>query len=184
VTSVRPNFRLRDASALVEVTVEPNTNPESLDGPPHARNFPVCTATVAYAGEGYKAALGWVQLVRSPTAQALGRGSRWIHSNRSVRLLIRFVSLALRRSCSTHLRAARVKIWIWRAGTFLCFVPLDADGRETRAILGFSWGFTIHQKAISLLRPVRLASVEWNNHRDFLSRQHPGWAFTSGYQEH
>jgi hypothetical protein len=30
----------------------------------------------------------------------------------------------------------------WRAETFLCFVPMNARRRETRAILGFSWGFS------------------------------------------
>jgi hypothetical protein len=62
---VRLDFRLHDASGSVEVAVEPNKNPESLAQPPFAKDFPVCTATVTYAGEGYKAAMGWVQLVSS-----------------------------------------------------------------------------------------------------------------------
>jgi hypothetical protein len=33
--------------------------------PAFARDFRVRTATVTYAGQGYKAALGWIQLVRS-----------------------------------------------------------------------------------------------------------------------
>lgn len=62
---MRLDFRLHDASGSVEVAVEPNKNPESLAKPPFAKDFPVCTATVTFAGKGYKAAMGWVQLVRS-----------------------------------------------------------------------------------------------------------------------
>jgi hypothetical protein len=70
---VRLDFRLHDASGSIEVVVEPNKNPESLAKPPFAKDFPVCAATVTYAGEGYKAAMGWVQLVRSTDGGSGGR---------------------------------------------------------------------------------------------------------------
>jgi hypothetical protein len=62
---VRLSFTLRDLPGRVEVGVEPNAAPETLGCAPHAEGFPVCTATVEYAGAGYAAALGWIQLVRS-----------------------------------------------------------------------------------------------------------------------
>jgi hypothetical protein len=55
----------------------------------------------------------------------------------------------------------------WRAETFLCFVPTDTDRREARAILGFTWGFRIREKAISSRPPAHLAAVEWDKHVAF-----------------
>jgi hypothetical protein len=70
----------------------------------------------------------------------------------------------------------------WSAETFLCFVPMQTNRREARAILGFKWGFTIREKVVSLTSPSRLAPGEWNKHRAFLQREHPGWAFADGFR--
>ena len=72
----------------------------------------------------------------------------------------------------------------WGAETFLCFVPMEVDRREARAILGFSWGFSIREAAISLTPPIRLAPLEWDKHHPLLGREHPAWAFASGYRNH
>ncbi len=72
----------------------------------------------------------------------------------------------------------------WSAETFLCFVPMEADRRETRAILGFSWGFSIREAAISLKPPTRLAPLEWDKHHPLLGREHPAWAFATSYRNH
>jgi hypothetical protein len=69
---VRLHFRLLAGPGWVDVRVEPNTDPEALGCPAFARDFPVCTATVTYAGQGYKAALGWIQLVRSTDGASAG----------------------------------------------------------------------------------------------------------------
>ena len=47
----------------------------------------------------------------------------------------------------------------WSAETFLCFVPMEVDRREARAILGFSWGFSIREAA----RLLACAPDRWNN---------------------
>ena len=72
----------------------------------------------------------------------------------------------------------------WGAETFLCFVPMEANERETRAILGFSWGFSIREAAISLTPPIRLAPLEWDKHHPLLRREHPDWTFATGYRSH
>jgi hypothetical protein len=181
---VRLDFRLHHASGSVEVTVEPNRNPESLAKPPFARDFPVCTATITYAGEGYKAAMGWLQVVRS----TYGAGA-WKEFEMDP-----FEPLG----ASTHpfcffgfapvlfdapARPSREDL-DWSAETFLCFVPMDVDRRETRAILGFSWGFSIREGAISLTPPTRLAPLEWDKHHPLLRREHPAWSFAKGYRNH
>jgi hypothetical protein len=184
VTPVRLDFRHLGASGWVDVAVEPNTNPEALAKPSFARDFPVCTATVTFAGEGYKAAMGWVQLVRSTD----GAGA-WKEFE-----IDPFEPLGP----STHpfcffgfapvlfdapARPSREDL-DWGAETFLCFVPMEVDTHETRAILGFSWGFSIREAAISLTPPTRLPPLEWDKHHPLLRREHPAWAFASGYQSH
>ena len=72
----------------------------------------------------------------------------------------------------------------WAAETFLCFVPMEVDRREARAILGFSWGYSIREAAISLTPPTRLAPLEWDKHHPLLRREHPDWTFATGYRSH
>jgi hypothetical protein len=181
---VRLDFSLREASGSVEVAVEPNSNPEALGCPPFARDFPVCTATVTYAGEGYNAALGWVQLVLSTDGESAGTEFEMdpfepLGSSSHPFCFFGFAPALF----DAPARRSREDM-DWSAETFLCFVPIGADGREARAILGFSWGFSIQENAISLTPPARLAPVEWNKHRALLRREHPGWAFAGGYRNH
>jgi hypothetical protein len=178
---VRLDFRLHDASGSVEVAVEPNKNPESLAKPPFAKDFPVCTATVTYAGKGYKAAMGWVQLVRSTDGAGAWKEFEMdpfepLGASAHPFCFFGFAPVLF----DAPARPSREDL-DWSAETFLCFVPMD-DTRETRAILGFSWGFSIRSKQISLTPPMRLSAVEWNKHRPLLRRAHPAWSFAAGYR--
>jgi hypothetical protein len=60
----------------------------------------------------------------------------------------------------------------------------DRVSGEARAILGFTWGFSIREAAISLTPPTRLAPLEWDKHHPLLRREHPAWAFATGYRNH
>jgi hypothetical protein len=180
---VRLDFRLRDASGSVEVSVEPNTDPEALGCSPFARDFPVCTATVAYGGEGYRAALGWVQLVRSTDGASAGEAFEMdpfepLGPSPHPFCFFGFAPVLF----DAPARPTREDM-DWTAETFLCFVAMDSNQREARAILGFSWGFSIRKKAIVLRAPARLAATEWNRHQEFLRHEHPTWAFASGYRD-
>jgi hypothetical protein len=136
---VRLDFWLLDAAGSVEVTVERNTNPEAFGCPPFAQDFPVCTATVAYAGQGYRAALGWVQLVRAKDGasggkdfeldpfEPLGRSSHPF-------CFFGFTPVLF----DAPARRSRDDM-DWIAESFLCFVPMESGEHEARAILGFGW---------------------------------------------
>jgi hypothetical protein len=180
---MRLDFRLRGASGWVEVVVEANANPEALGCAPFASGFPVCTATVTYEGGGYDAALGWVQVVRSTDDASAGEEFA----------LDPFEPLGV----SSHpfcffgfapvlfdapARPSREDM-DWRAESFLCFVRMDAGGREARAILGFGWGFSIRAEAISIAACVPLAAAEWNKHHALLHREHSEWTFATGYRD-
>jgi hypothetical protein len=179
---VRLEFGLRQARGWVDITVEPNTNPEALGCSPRARDFPVCLATVTYPGKGYKAALGWVQLVRSTDGasageefemdpfEPLGQASHPFCFFGFVPTLFDAPSRPARREMD------------WTAESFLCFIADSPGGREARAILGFNWGFRIRQATVSLHSPTSLAAVEWNKHLALLHREHPAWDFAAGYR--
>jgi hypothetical protein len=179
---VQVNFQLRGASGLVDVVVVPNRHPETLGCQPFAKDFPVCTATVAYEGRGYNAALGWVQLVRStdsPSAgeqfemdpfEPLGRSQHPFCFFGFAPVLFDAPARPLRRELD------------WTAETLLCFVATDVDRRETRAILGFTWGFCIREGAVAIASPASLSAAEWDKHLPFLRREHPGWLFAAGYR--
>jgi hypothetical protein len=170
---VRLDFRLHDASGSVEAVVESNTSPESLAKPPLARDFPVCTATVTYAGEGYKAAMGWVQLMRSTDGASACKEFEMdpfepLGPSAHPSCFFGFAPVLF----DAPARPSREDLH-WSAETFLCFVPMEANMRETRAILGFSWGLRIWSKQISLTPPTRLSAAEWNKPRPLLRREHP-----------
>jgi hypothetical protein len=136
---VRLDFRLHDASGSVEVAVEPNRNPESLAKPPFAKDCPVCTATVTYAGEGYKAAIGRVQLVRSTDGAGASKEFEMdpfepLGPSAHPFCFFGFAPVLF----DAPARPSREDL-DWSAESFLCFVPMD-DTRETRAILGFQLG--------------------------------------------
>lgn len=180
---MRLDFRLRGASGWVEVAVQPNSNPNALGCPPFASGFPVCTATVTYEGGGYNAALGWVQLVRSTDGASAGKEFATdpfepLGVSSHPFCFFGFAPVLF----DAPARPSHEQM-DWLAESFLCFVPTDAGKREARAILGFSWGFSIRLGAISITPSVRLAAPEWNKHHALLRREHPNWTFATGYRD-
>jgi hypothetical protein len=82
----------------VTVTCVPNSDPAAVGKSEEARGFPVCSATIAYPGRGYRALFGWVQLVCS-TDNALG-----------TRVLIRGVCAAPRPAGQFSCRVVRLAV--------------------------------------------------------------------------
>jgi hypothetical protein len=70
----------------------------------------------------------------------------------------------------------------WTAHSFLCFIASGERGLEARAILGFGWGFSIRDRAVSLDTPLSLTASDWDAHRPLLGREHPGWGFADGFR--
>jgi len=172
-------FSLRGLSGRVDVEVEPNRDPEELGCPPHAECFPVCEAVVAYAGRGYRAALGWIQLVQStdgPTGEAfapdpveaLGRAPH------------PFCWFGFKPTLFDAPSRPERDALDWTAHSFLAFVPNE---RRVRALLGFSWGFAIREGGLSLAPPASLDAPGWDGHLMLFEREYPDWTFDPGYHE-
>jgi hypothetical protein len=63
-------FGFGGEQGLVRVDVVPNTDPVSVGKSDRDRGMPMCTASVQFGARGYRALLGWVQLVRDPDRAA------------------------------------------------------------------------------------------------------------------
>jgi hypothetical protein len=173
-------FVLRDLPGAVEVTLEPNVDPAALGCRPWGRGFPVCTATVSYAGRGYAAALGWTQLVRSTDGTGGGADFELDPYEPLGRLPHPFCWFGFTPTLfDAPSRRSREPIE-WAAHSFLCFIGRE---REARAILGFGWGFAIREDKISIEEPQPLPAGEWDGHVPLLRAEHPTWEFALGYRE-
>jgi hypothetical protein len=174
---------LRGSPGWVDLTVKSNTDPQALGCPPHAKHFPVCTATVTYGGKGYKAALGWVQLVRSTDGPSTGEKFDLDPFEPLGRTTHPFCFFGFAPTLFDAPSRPALEQMDWTADSFLCFIAANPVRQEARAILGFRWGFTIREATISLEQTTMLPAAEWDGHLAVLRREHPAWDFASGYRD-
>jgi hypothetical protein len=162
----------------VWVSLVANDDPARLGKGEEARGFPACTATVEYAGDGYRAFFGWIQLVRS-TDQASPDAFEMDP--------LRFFEDSVAPFCfyghkpvlfDAPSRDNREPM-DWTAHAFLAYVPRDqGEAREVRPLVGFSWGFRIDEGGqISLKDVERLDERAWNSHVPLLAATYPSWRF-------
>jgi len=178
------DFSLRDLPGWVAVTLEPNDDPEALGKPPLARGFPVCTAEVTYRGRGYTAALGWIQLVRSTDAASGGDQFELDPYEPLGQTAHPFCFFGFAPTLfDAPSRGSRAPM-DWTAHSFLCFIAGSRERREARAILGFSWGFSIRDEIFSYDSPAVLTQSDWDGHLSLRGREHPAWDFADGYHSH
>jgi hypothetical protein len=177
---MRLEFTLRDLPGSVDVVLEPNDDPEALGCRPWGRGFPVCTAKVAYAGRGYAAALGWMQLVHS-TDDASARAAFEPDPYEPLGQLSHpFCWFGFAPTLfDAPSRRSRPDME-WTAHSFLGFIGAP---REARAILGFSWGFAVREGDVTIGRATPLEAAEWDAHMFVLRGTHPTWQFAAGYRD-
>ena len=139
-------FSLWNLPGWVGATVEPNDDPESLGQEATARDFPVCTATVSYRGHGYRAALGWIQLVNSTDNSSSGAQFEMDPFEPLGALAHPFCFFGFSPTLfDAPSRDSRDSL-TWTAHSFLAFIGEESGRPEARALLGFSWGFSIQNK--------------------------------------
>ena len=176
------DFTLRGLPGWVEISLEPNHDPDSLGKPATARDFPVCTATVTYRGGGYWAALGWIQVVRSTDNASGGKQFEMDPFEPLGQLEHPFCFFGFAPTLfDAPSRGSRAPLE-WTAHSFLSFVTADSQRREARAILGFSWAFSVRDESFTYEAPSALSSFDWDVHLALLRREHPAWGFADGYR--
>ena len=175
---MRLKFNLRNLTGIVDVSVVPNEDPERLGCRSTGKGFPVCTAQVQYEGRGYAAMLGWIQLVHSSDNASGGAGFEIDPYEPLGATAHPYCWFGLAPTLFDAPSRPTLASIDWIAHSFLSFI---GEQREARAILGFSWGFTINDGEISIAPPTALGASSWNQHLPLLQRERPSWRFARGY---
>jgi hypothetical protein len=175
---MRLAFNLRDLPGQVGVEITPNQDPEALGCRPAGRGFPVCVATISYAGRGYAAMLGWIQVVRSTDRRSAGAEFELDPYGPLGSLSHPFCWFGLAPTLFDAPSRPTRQDLSWTAHSFLCFI---AQPRKARAILGFSWGFEVREGSIMTESAAAIAPATWDSHLPLLRSEYPTWQFASGY---
>jgi hypothetical protein len=158
------------------VAVEIVEDPIAIGKQVGTEGFPSCEARVTYAGKGYSALFGWVQLVR---AQDCAGGDFALDP-------LRLFEDASAPHCFYGIcptlfdapsRAGRYAL-DWTAHSFLAPIDLFEVNPEVRPLLGFSWGFNIDSQSALSVKPTNmLADSDWRHHVPYLADRFPRWRF-------
>jgi len=178
---MRLPFRLAGALGHVAVAVAVNTSPETLGCRPAARGFPYCSASISHPARGYAAALGWIQLVRSTDGCSGGKTFEMDPFEPLGRVAHPFAFFGFLPSLFDVPSRDPIREMDWIANSFLC--DLGEHERHARALLGFSWGFTIRDGKIATWGPNALGSRDWDAHRALLTREYPNWSFAARFHD-
>jgi hypothetical protein len=161
----------------IRAVCELNDRPALLGCPEGSRNLPFCTATIACEVSGYRAMLGWVQLVRS--TDNASKGAAFEMDPFSL-----FAEVESPYCFYGHLptlfdgpyRASRDDM-SWIAHSFLAVSPVRPIARSVRPLAGFSWGFDIRSQHVTLHLPSTLMQNDWRDHLPILRASYPNWSF-------
>jgi hypothetical protein len=177
-------FRLRGLDGVVAVDVRACSDPEQsglalLDDslPADAGlGLPLCTATIAYPGRGYTAAMGWIQLVRcgdgnDPDRFELDPLALLKHANTPYAFFGICPTLfdAPYRPVTADLR--------WQARSYLAVSPDAVMSPAAHPVAAFTWGFEITSGRIRIQPPDTLCLDTWSEHIELLRASYPGWSF-------
>jgi len=175
MASLELPFVCGELPGRVTVTCVANEDPVSLGKPESAKGFPVCEATVQFAGKGYRAFFGWVQMVRSTDDASSGAEFEMDPLELVSSTGVPFAFFGLRPTLfDAPSRTVRTPV-SWTAHSFLTVVALP---HRVVPIVGFRWGFHVDGRhSITLDEPNRLDISEWRFHLPLLRRSYPEWEF-------
>jgi hypothetical protein len=175
---LRLEFEARGTPGTVEVSLWVNDDPLVVGSGPEAEGFPACQATVAINLQRYAALFGWVQLVgtASPADPTRRIGVDPLEISADLNWPFGFYGLQPTLFDAPS-RRDRTQALDWLAHTFLCVSPDRPMDRVVRPVVGFQWGFWMHDGQIDIVAPTSLELATWNSHLRVLEAAYPGWRF-------
>lgn len=183
-------YRWGEIEGAVQAELRENDDPATLGCPELARGFPWCRATVEPLGNGYTDLFGWLQLI---DLKNFSTSELVMHTGNGFEIDL-YLPLGSPPYPFTYFGMAPTLFdapytdedWDFSAHSFLCGLGGDLHEvrRETRAILGFSWGFSRRGAEIEFFGPEPLEADGWDRHRDYLEEAYPAWTFAAGFHEH
>jgi len=179
-------FALRSRAGHVEVEYGPNEEPARWGYPllgleslvERSRGCPVVRASVEYPGEGYAAAMGWIQVTaqRWPPAEREELLVDVAPQMQAVDARMPYFAFGVR---PTFFDAPSTddRDYEFRAAAFLTASPDALMTPVVEPLCGFSWGYRVVDETphIDPLEPA--GAAEWAWMRRTLERDYPAWTF-------
>ncbi len=170
-------FSYNGVVGAITAVCEPNDDPALRGCAGGSLNLPFLTATIAIKLSGYRAMVGWVQLVRS--SDNASKGAAFEMDPFSL-----FAEVESPYCFYGHLptlfdgpsRTSRQDM-SWIAHSFLAVSPVRPVARSVRPLAGFSWGFDIRAQHVTFRTPTALTEDEWHDHLTILGAAYPNWSF-------
>lgn len=142
--------------------------------------FPVVEATTRYEGQGYRALMGWLQVVRYT---APDEGDVFIVDTapqfRGIAGMdFPFLSWGMRPTLFDAPAISAVAV-DWWADAFLVATPDALMTPIIEPLCAFRWGYEIDEAGTTTSRPprARQTAEAWAEIRDPVQALHPGWTF-------
>ena len=159
----------------------PNDDPISIGTPPEAAGFPLCTATIAFPAQGYRALFGWIQLVCSTDNAFNGNAFEIdpldVFNDSPAPFCWYGITPIL---FDAPWRSARIRL-DWTAHSFLAVIPRHPGKKLIVPLLGFSWGFIVDAEGHIALSPLQgLRQSAWDSHVSYLQQLYPAWTLSDG----
>lgn len=182
-------FQLRSYAGRVDVYYGVNRDPhwtgfDLLDLPfdlTLTLGYPTIRATIAYDGPGYRAYMGWIQLITNhDPATGVSTSSvdlMPIHAE----VDSPFATFGVAPTLFDAPANPDHETEDWIADTFLAFCPDIARSRRVAALLGFRWGYALRARRASPLPLTASDAVAWDACLPTLRRQFPTWEFLPGF---
>jgi hypothetical protein len=181
-------FTCRGDAGTVDVHYGVTSDPAALGfdlaavGFDNARfaGFPAVRAEVSLGGEGYRAVVGWLQVISRSVAAS---GELVVEVDLPPVLATADSPLAGFGYLPTFFDAPANPDHPdgeWVAETFLVALPDIARTRRVAAVTGFRWGYRL---AAAIPAPLPVAPVgpqRWEAHRPMLASAYPSWTFLAG----
>ena len=137
------------------------------------KGFPLCRATVSFAGEGYAAVMAWIQILRFHGAQngvlvdqppqLEGSGMPYVYWGPCPS----FFDNPFTTTRGVH----------WTADAFLVISPDAVMTRVVQPVCGFSWGYSTEGEQTAALPLTPLDPAAWPAACAILREQYPTWEF-------
>ncbi len=175
-------FHIRGKDGVVRVTYTVNEDPPRWGNPllgfadelPDAgRDFPVCQASVTFAGEGYASVMGWIQILRfhgtengvlvDQPPQLEGTDMPYVYFGPSAS----FFDNPFTDQRGVH----------WTAEAFLVISPDAVMTRVVQPVCGFRWGYSTEGERTAALPLARVERETWLAACAVLRERYARWTF-------
>jgi hypothetical protein len=145
-----------------------------------SRGFPVVTAEVETAAEGYAGVMSWIQMVWMKDLD--GEGPEELVFDRAPQLLdldLPYVSFGARPVFfdAPSIDASNVD---WDAQAFLTYTPDCLMTRVVKRLCGFSWGYRLRDRRPTSVPLCETGTTEWSAACPLLRARFQSWTFEEG----